>query len=165
MPWDNNRNMVNLYSNWWIINLSPLNQFIPAFPFKMETQATIRTALKQEDWTTAIYLKDAYFHIPIHQSSKRYLRFVWEETSYQFQALCFGLCTAPYPFTRVFRLVSALAHKVLRIPLSRRLAHHGPVKGKYDQSHGVQSKEEPITRTKWSTWKNQRSYPRREQCS
>ena len=117
-----------------MIDLSPVNQFIPAFPFKRETPATIKMALRQEDLTTSI-LKDAYFHIPIHQSSKRYLRFGWEETSYQSRALCFGLSTAPYPFTRVFRLVSALAHKVPPLLLSRRLAHRGPVKETDDQSH------------------------------
>jgi ribonuclease HI len=94
-----------------IIDLSPLNVFIPKFPFKMETPATIRLALRPNDWLTSIDLKDAYFHIPIHQSSRPYLRFVWLDRIYQFKALCFGLSTAPYVFTRVFRIVSTLAHQ------------------------------------------------------
>ena len=94
-----------------IIDLSPLNKYIPKCPFKMETPASIRLALREKDWLTSIDLKDAYFHIPIHQSSRPYLRFVWQQTTYQFKALCFGLSTAPYVFTRIFRLVSTLAHQ------------------------------------------------------
>ena len=94
-----------------IIDLSPLNRHIPKCPFRMETPASIRTALRQGDWMTSIDLKDAYYHIPIHPSSKPYLRFSWQGQAYQFRALCFGLSTAPYLFTRVFRLISALAHR------------------------------------------------------
>lgn len=94
-----------------IIDLSPLNVYIPKFPFKMETPASIRQALRPNDWLTSIDLKDAYFHIAIHPSSRPYLRFVWGQTTYQFKAMCFGLSTAPYVFTRVFRLISTLAHQ------------------------------------------------------
>ena len=55
-------------------------------------------------------LKDAYFQIPIHPSSRKLLRFTSEGTVYQFRALCFGLSTAPQVFTRVFAAVSAWAH-------------------------------------------------------
>ena len=55
-------------------------------------------------------LKDAYFQIPIHGSSRKLLRFMSEGTVYQFKALCFGLSTAPQVFTRVFAAVSAWAH-------------------------------------------------------
>lgn len=68
----------------------------------METPASIRLALRENDWLTSIDFKDAYFHIPIHHASKPYLRFVWEQRTYQFKALCFGLSTAPYVFTRVY---------------------------------------------------------------
>ena len=58
----------------------------------------------------SIDLKDAYFQIPIHQASRKFLRFVNEGTVYQFKVLCFGLATAPQVFTRVFGPVSAWAH-------------------------------------------------------
>ena len=53
----------------------------------------------------SIDLKDAYFQIPIHPESRKYLRFVFAGTVYQFRALCFGLSTAPQVFTRVFTQV------------------------------------------------------------
>ena len=46
----------------------------------------------------------------IHPSSRKLLRFTSEGTVYQFQALCFGLSTAPQVFTMVFAAVSAWAH-------------------------------------------------------
>ena len=93
-----------------IIDLSPLNKFIPQTHFKMETPRSIRDSLRKGDFLTSIDLKDAYFHIPIHRSSQPFLRFQWQQVVYQFRALCFGLSTAPHVFTRVFSTVSSLAH-------------------------------------------------------
>ena len=62
------------------------------------------------DFLDSLNLKDAYFQIPIHRSSRKLLRFMSEGTVYQFRALCFGLSTAPQVFTRVFTVVSAWAH-------------------------------------------------------
>ena len=62
------------------------------------------------DFLASLDLKDAYFQIPIHGSSRKLLRFMSEGTVYQFKALCFGLSTAPQVFTRVFAAVSAWAH-------------------------------------------------------
>ena len=36
---------------------------------------TIRTSLQQVEWVTSIDFKDAYFHIPIQEQSRKYLRF------------------------------------------------------------------------------------------
>ena len=55
-------------------------------------------------------LKDAYFQIPVHQASRKLLRFLSGGAVYQFKALCFGLSTAPRVFTKVFAVVSAWAH-------------------------------------------------------
>ena len=113
----------------------------------METPATIRTALRQGDWTTSIDLKDAYFHIPIHQSSKRYLRFVLKETSYQFQALCFAFIHSTVPIHQGVQtsISTNPLERVQPIPLSRRMVHRGSVKGIDDKSYGVHSKEVPRT--------------------
>ena len=42
------------------------------------------------DFLASLDLKDAYFQIPIHGSSRKLLRFMSEGTVYQFKALCFG---------------------------------------------------------------------------
>ena len=59
----------------------------------------------------SIDLKDAYFQVPIHKKSRKYLRFQWEQRVYQFRALCFGLSTAPQVFTRVMGVVATLCHQ------------------------------------------------------
>ena len=93
-----------------VIDLSHLNDFVQLTPFKMETVASVLLSVREGDFLASLDLKDAYFQIPIHGSSKKLLRFMSEGTVYQFKALCFGLSTAPQVFTRVFAAVSAWAH-------------------------------------------------------
>ena len=75
----------------------------------METPESIRTSLQKKEWVTSIDFKDAYFHIPIHPQSRKYLRFHIQGKSYQFKALPFGLATAPIEFTIVVKEVKLLA--------------------------------------------------------
>ena len=93
-----------------LIDLSHLNDFVQLTPFKMETVASVLLSVREGDFLASLDLKDAYFQIPIHGSSRKLLRFMSEGTVYQFKALCFGLSTAPQVFTRVFAEVSAWAH-------------------------------------------------------
>ena len=104
--------LVEKASGGWrpVIDLSHLNDFVQLTPFKMETVASVLLSVKEGDFLASLDLKDAYFQIPIHGSSRKLLRFMSEGTVYQFRALCFGLSTAPQVFTRVFAAVSAWAH-------------------------------------------------------
>lgn len=53
-------------------------------------------------------LKDAYFLISIHSTSRKYLRFQWNGNLYEFNVLPFGLNTAPYVFTKTLKPVAKL---------------------------------------------------------
>ena len=112
-------------NNKWrpILDLSKLNLFLRVEKFKMETPETIRTSLQQGEWVTSIDFKDAYFHIPIQEQSRKFLRFHVQGQTYQFKALPFGLSTAPLEFTVVAKdirihqylddwLVRAKSHQV-----------------------------------------------------
>ena len=104
--------------NKWrpILDLSNLNLFLKVEKFKMETPETIRTSLQQGEWVTSIDFKDAYFHIPIQEQSRKYLRFHVQNQTYQFKALPFGLSTAPLEFTVVAKEVKLMAtQKGIRI--------------------------------------------------
>ena len=79
--------------------------------FKMETQRAIRKALTQGDWVTSIDLKDAYFHILVRPTARKYLRFTHLQEVYQFKALPFGLTSAPREFSRVTETLGAIAHR------------------------------------------------------
>ena len=59
-----------------------------------------------------IDLKDAYLQVPIHQDSRKFLRFVAGGKAWQFRVLCFGLATAPQLFTRVMAPITAWPHCV-----------------------------------------------------
>ena len=62
-------------NNRWrpVLDLSTLNTFLNTESFKMETPETIRTSLQAGEWVTSIDFKDAYFHIPIHSQSRKYM--------------------------------------------------------------------------------------------
>ena len=95
-----------------ILDLSALNKFLSVKTFKMETPETIRISLQQAEWVTSLDFSDAYFHIPVHNKSRkylRYLRFHFLNQSYHFQALPIGLSTAPMEFTCVVKEVKLLA--------------------------------------------------------
>ena len=94
-----------------VIDLSSLNLFIDCPSFKMETILSVLRALQQADWMTSIDLKDAYFHVPMHDSSKKFLRFGFQGRVWQFRALPFGLSTAPRIFTEMIRPLAAFLHK------------------------------------------------------
>ena len=98
-------------NNKWrpILDLSNLNLFLKVEKFKMETPETIRTSLQQGEWVTSVDFQDAYFHIPIQEQSRKYLRFHVQGRTYQFRALPFGLSTAPMEFTVLAKKVKLMA--------------------------------------------------------
>ena len=93
-----------------IINLRPLNKHLVVDKFQMDSLKHVRQALGRHDWTVSVDLKDAYLHIPIHPEFQRYLRFVHQDVVYAFQALPFGLATAPCVFTCMMRPILAWCH-------------------------------------------------------
>ena len=116
----NNQHSLGYYSrlflvpkpgNRWrpIIDLSHLNKFLIVHTFRMETPESIRASLGQGEWVTSVDLQDAYFHIPIHPQSQKYLRFAHRGQVYQFVALPFGLATAPSVFTQLAKEVKLMA--------------------------------------------------------
>ena len=91
-----------------ILDLSRLNVFLNTGTFKMETPETIHLSLKTGEWVTSLDFSDAYFHIPIAQRSRKYLRFFLFDQTFQFTVLPFGLATAPLEFTKVVKEVKLM---------------------------------------------------------
>ena len=86
-----------------ILDLSPLNRFLEIQTFRMETTTSTRDSIHPGDWATSIDLKDAYFHVLVHPRDRKWLRFVWKDSIFQFRALPFGLASAPWVFTKITR--------------------------------------------------------------
>ena len=78
-----------------VFDLSLLNNFIENKHFQMENLSSIKTLLNPEDWMTKLDLRDAYLTMAIDPQSEKFLRFIWRDKIYQFQALPFGLNIAP----------------------------------------------------------------------
>ena len=93
-----------------VIDLSILNTFLLVPHFKMETNRSIRSCIHPGMWTTNLDLMDAYFHIPIAPPFRKFLRFDWDNTVYQFRTLPFGNTTALIVFTSVLQTVIAHLH-------------------------------------------------------
>ena len=84
-----------------VIDLKNLNGHILAPHFRMFTTNSVLSSVRKGDYAFKIDLQDAYFHVPIHPSIRKYLRFAFENKVYQFRVLPFGLNTAPQIFTRL----------------------------------------------------------------
>ena len=49
-----------------VIDLSTLNHHMVVPHFKMETQGSVRSAIRSQEWTVSIDIRDAYLHVPMH---------------------------------------------------------------------------------------------------
>ena len=67
--------------------------------------------MKSGDRPITLDLKDAYFHVPICQTHRKFLRFSVLGKNYQFKALCFGPMSAPRVFTKILSGVAAHLRK------------------------------------------------------
>ena len=91
-----------------VIDLSTLNRHMVVPHFKMETQGSVRSAIRSQEWAVSIDIRDAYLHVPMHQAVRKYLRFEVNKKVYQFTCLPFGLATSPREFTKLLRPVVSL---------------------------------------------------------
>ena len=85
-----------------ILNMKRLNQFIKCEHFKLEDDKTVRKLISE-----TVDLKDAYYLIPIKEVHRRYLRFTFEDTLFEYTCLPFRMNSALYVFTKNFKLVIA----------------------------------------------------------
>lgn len=91
----------------FILNLRDLNTFINPPHFKLEDWRTVVRLMLPETYMATLDLEDAYLLVPIIEEHRKFLRFRWRKTTYEFTALPFGLSTAPYIFTKILRPVVA----------------------------------------------------------
>ena len=108
--------LVRKASGGWrpVIDLKSLNASICSPHFCMSTTDSVLSTVQKGDYAFKIDLRDAYFHIPIHPSSRKYmyLRFAFENKVYQFRVLAFGLNTAPQVFTCLWHTVAGYLHRL-----------------------------------------------------
>lgn len=77
----------------------------------MESLKSACMMINKGDFLTSIDLADAFLHVLIHQTSRRYLQFAWEGQLFQFRVLPFGLSLSPLVFTKILRPVLRWARR------------------------------------------------------
>ncbi|KAM4690422.1 uncharacterized protein WCC33_017807 [Rhinophrynus dorsalis] len=90
-----------------ILDLKDLNQSLRVQHFKMESVLSAIKLTQPQNFLSRIDLKDAFYHVLIRPSHRKYLRFHILKTHYQFRALPFGLATAPQIFTKLLAVAMA----------------------------------------------------------
>lgn len=92
-----------------ILDLRHVNKFIPKVKFKMEDSRTFLNYVHSPGYMFKFDMKSGYHHVSIHEESQTFLGFQWplgssvEPRFFVFAVLPFGLSSAPYVFTKVFR--------------------------------------------------------------
>lgn len=96
----------------FILNLRKLNTYLKPLHFKLEDWRTVIRLMLPGSQMATLDLEDACLLVPIEKQHRKYLRFQWRGTTYEYTALPFGLSTAPYIFTKIMRsIVSYLCQK------------------------------------------------------
>lgn len=95
-----------------ILDLSDFNtQFVEYQHFKMTNLKMALDLVSPNIFMTSIDLSDAYFTVPIHEESRKYLKFRWEGKLFQFATLPNGLACALRLFTKLMNPVFASFRK------------------------------------------------------
>ena len=71
----------------------------------MHSVQTALEMMRRDCFMGSIDLKDAYYSVPVAQKCRKFLRFRWGDTLFQFSVLPNGLACAPRVFTKILRPV------------------------------------------------------------
>ena len=97
---------------WRIFDISQLNTYLVAPKFRMESTTTVRNFLKLNNHAVKLDLSDAFLHVPLHRSFRKYMRFFHRGKAYQFRSICFGANFSPYVFSFLMNTVMKFFHKL-----------------------------------------------------
>lgn len=90
-----------------ILNLKQLNENIEYAHFKMETLCTALRLIQPGCYMGSVDLSDAYYTVNVAYPDRKYLRFIWKGTLYQYTCLPNGLSSAPRLFIKLLKPVYA----------------------------------------------------------
>lgn len=99
-----------------VLDARHVNPHLFKYKHQYEDAKVAKCMFTAEDYIFSFDLKSAYHHIEIHELSREYLGFKWQDRYYVFNVLPFGISTAGYIFTKVMReIVKFWRSKGIRI--------------------------------------------------
>ena len=93
-----------------ILNLKKLNQYASKINFKMDSLNTVIKLIEKDCYMASIDLKDAYYSVSITPADRKYLRFMWRGSLFQFTCLPNDLSCAPRKFTKLLKPTLSTLH-------------------------------------------------------
>ncbi|XP_049870314.1 uncharacterized protein LOC126369793 [Pectinophora gossypiella] len=91
-----------------IFDLRGLNRFVHSKHFQLIPHASVPEFLQKEDWMVKIDMSNAYFHVPIAEAHRCYLRLVYNGELLQMSSLPFGLASAPRTFAALTNWIAEI---------------------------------------------------------
>ena len=88
-----------------ILNLKYFNNFVKKYKFSMESLKSVKEWIRPGYFCTSLDIKDAFLHISINPSSRKFLRFNWLGELLEWCSLVFGLTSSPRVITKVLKPV------------------------------------------------------------
>ena len=88
-----------------ILNLKKFNKSVNKYKFRMEGLRQVCDWVQKDAFFCSMDLKDAFLHIPINKSFRKFLRFQWLDSLLEWQVLPFGLKCSPRVLTKVLKPV------------------------------------------------------------
>ncbi|XP_057302862.1 uncharacterized protein LOC130637025 [Hydractinia symbiolongicarpus] len=79
----------------------------------MEGLHSLKFLLNEGDRMCKLDLKDGYFSVPLHNFSKKFMRFELSGNLYEFLCLCFGFVLAPRIFTKLLKIPMAVLRRLM----------------------------------------------------
>jgi hypothetical protein len=74
-----------------VIDMRKVNQFMKPIKFKMEGVTTLKQLWERNDYAISFDLKEAYNHVPVHESLRPLLGVAYRGELYRFVGMPFGL--------------------------------------------------------------------------
>ena len=94
-----------------IIDMRSLNSYINKESFRMDGIKDVKNLLSHGYYGCVVDLSDAYYHISIHPSCRKYTRFVLDGVIYEYTGLPMGLTCSPRIFTKVAKFAATWLRK------------------------------------------------------
>ena len=91
-----------------ILNLKSLNKFVLYQHFKMETLTQALKLIRPNAYFGSIDLQDAYYTVPVHENFRKFLRFIWQNTVFEYLVAPNGLACVPRKFTKIMKPVFSM---------------------------------------------------------